>query len=158
MKEILIVASAPGGHALARRWLASRPHIEVCLVNEEIAAWKWPAHYAATLHPEKLADWLARRAAMPDLCTGDACVAPTVWLESSVTYRRAIGTSTHLAYIAAVQNGFDLVYLAGATMDGPSCEYARPIWRRAKRDGELAALGDVLSRGWLRDFMTGEAQ
>ncbi|NCC25635.1 MAG: hypothetical protein EOM25_10650 [Deltaproteobacteria bacterium] len=157
MRKIIIVGSAPGGAKQAKAWLRKNKGAAVCLINEEIAAWRGPADFAATLHPEKLPDWLVRATHVSPLQKSGRTkpAAPTtIWTRESITYHRAVGTSAHLAVIAAIQNGFDAVALAGATMDGPYA-MARPIWERAKRDGEIEALTEVLTDGWLKGLIHG---
>jgi hypothetical protein len=147
VREILILGAAPLGAAHAERWLLRHRGVPVCALNRMIYSWPGDLHAAASLHRWELPEWLKKRKAW------GREEPKEVWHTQNFKYDKTrMGTSAHFAYLAAKNHGFEVIHMAGVTLEG-HVEHGRPAWIESRDMGELDMIGEILTDGWLRRWM-----
>jgi len=150
-KELLILGAASHGAAHAKKWLMVHPMAKVCCINRMIYLWDGLCDIGSTLHWPMLSEWLAKRQSR------GRDVPATLWTDKEFPYDRdrdvsIVGTSALFSIHVARLMGYDLVHLAGVTIDD-GYSYARPGWVQAREEGLLDCLGEILTDGWLQRWM-----
>lgn len=123
-KVALVIGNGPGWQQETVRWYD--PSVTVFAVNRSVIDCPVPIHYAVSVHPVLIAEFVARSKWQPTICTLPEYDFPKPWADLN---------SGMCAVWLALDMGFDFVRVAGLPMTDPAYD------RRAIMDivAELAA-------------------